>query len=103
MVRQGQPQLQQPRATVAGNTKLKTWWNALKAPQQTSWLLRWQQLDPKRRCELTQYVETTIAAQELVEDDIDRFVPYDVWRRGKKFGGPQPHGDPVAERLEGHH
>ena len=62
------------------NKRLRGWWNNMKGDQQVAWFRKWMQLDAKKRFEALQFTENTIEAKEQVEDEIDRYVPYDIWR-----------------------
>ena len=69
------------------NKKLKQWWTSLTAVQKQGWFRKWQHMDAKRRFELISFVEETVAAQEQVEDEIDKYITYDMWRREELDAG----------------
>ena len=65
------------------NPKLRAWWNSLTPKQKQCWFTKWQGLDPKRRFDLVSYVEKTILAQEIIDDEVYRWIPYEKFRREK--------------------
>ena len=73
------------------NGKLKKWWQSLSPTQQADWFIKWQALENKKRFEFIQYIEKTVHAQELIEDEIDSFIPYDQYYRDKIIEGIQKH------------
>lgn len=85
----------------ARNPKLKKWWTSLSPVEQQKWFVTWQQHDPKRRFELLQYIESTIVAQELIEDDVDRFVPFSVWRRDRLLESPDMNDELLSNEWRG--
>ena len=52
----------------------------MKHEEQVEWFRKWQDLDVKRRWQLVGYVEQCIEAQEVVDDDIIRWMTFDMYR-----------------------
>lgn len=71
------------------NKRLRQWWNSLSKVERQGWFRKWQSLEAKRRFDFITFVEETCAAQELLEDEIDRFVTFEMWRRNEIIGGQE--------------
>jgi hypothetical protein len=73
----------------AKNRQLKVWWEGLSDPQQVDWYVK-QSAHPSgvKRCfdELT-YVETATTAIEHVNGEVDRLLPWKIFRRNGLMSG----------------
>ena len=58
----------------AKSRKLREWWNNLQPPAQQAWFRKWGSLSVKKRFACLNYVEETIHAAELLEDEIDKWI-----------------------------
>jgi hypothetical protein len=83
------------------NKKLKQWWNALTPAQKQGWFRKWQHMDAKRRFELISFVEETVAAQEHVEDEIDKYITFDMWRKQELDMGYEVTEGALADKWKG--
>ena len=63
------------------NTKLRKWWQSLSDDQKVAWFIRWQNIETKRRFQFLQYIEKTVEAQEILDDEVDEFIPYATFFR----------------------
>ena len=61
----------------AKNAKLKTWWSQLTGDQKAEHFCKWQSVSNKRRFEDISYVERSIHAAELLDDEIDAWLPWE--------------------------
>ena len=66
---------------------------------QCAWFRKWLTLDAKKRFEMLTSTENTIQANEELEDDIDRYIPYDCWRLEKIQGRGANTEIPTDESL----
>ena len=84
----------------ATNKKLKQWWNSLTQLQKQGWFRKWQHMDAKRRFELISFVEETVQAQEHVEDEIDRYITFEMWRMEELDNGYEVTEGALAEKWK---
>ena len=69
------------------NAKLKKWWQGLSEQQQIGFFIKWQRLDKTSRFEAIKYCERAVETHELLEDEIDLWIPYATFYREKKSEG----------------
>ena len=61
------------------NQALKNWWRSMDATAKAEWFRKWQNLEAKRRYDFISFIERTIHAQETLEDEIDKHIPWSVY------------------------
>ena len=61
------------------NPKLKEWWKQLTGHAKVEWFRKWQRLTPKEKADMMSFVERGILAHELLEDEVDKFITFDMF------------------------
>ena len=61
------------------NPKLKTWWQALPPVAKQNWYIKWQGMGTKQRFDSIVYQESTLSALELVDDEVDEWIPFNIY------------------------
>jgi hypothetical protein len=63
--------------------KLKTWWTGLSKEQQVSWYVKQQEVPAgaKRKFETLMYSEHDVNNSYRLNEDVDRFIPWHVFKR----------------------
>ena len=71
------------------NQKLKRWWQNMSTDEKRSWYLKWQLLSPQARFSSITYQETVIESMEDIEDDVENYSTYAMWRRDNMTVGEE--------------